>query len=106
MDTQVTPPANEHIFRVRSSTPSTELGSAIAHAVMGGGNVVLRAVGAGAVNQAIKALPIAKEFVEEKGIYLVFDVDRFQGKTAGLPAELGRATEGKLIGMAITVLRR
>jgi stage V sporulation protein S len=98
VDAQVTPkpPAEEHIFRVRSSTPSTDLGSAIAHAVMDGREVVLRAVGAGAINQAVKALPIAKQFVVGFGVTLLFDANFFHGK----------AVEGEILGIAITVLRR
>lgn len=97
MEAQATPTAPvEHIFRVRSSTPSTDLGSAIAHAVMDNREVVLRAVGAGAINQAIKALPIAKGFVVGFGVTLLFDANFFHGT----------AVEGEILGVAITVLKR
>ncbi|MBD0734099.1 hypothetical protein BGM09_01310 [Streptomyces sp. CBMA29] len=71
------------------------MGSAIAHAVMDGRTVVLRAVGAGAINQAVKALPIAKGFVVGYGVRLYFDANFFHGQ----------AVEGEILGIAISVFR-
>lgn len=98
METQVTQTESGDtiVFRVRSSTPSTDLGSAIAHAVMGGRKVEMRAVGAGAVNQAIKAIPIAKSYVIGFGAEIVMDVNNFHGHSA----------DGDIIGIAIPVMRR
>ncbi|MFE6745913.1 stage V sporulation protein S [Kitasatospora purpeofusca] len=88
--------AEETIFRVRSSTASSELGSAIAHAVRGGNSVVLRAVGAGAVNQAVKAFPIAKSFVAPLGIMLSLDANFFQLES----------TQGDIVGISLHVTAR
>lgn len=63
--------AGETLFRVRSGTSATELGSAIAHAVYDEKKVVLRAIGAAAVNQAVKALAIAEGYVASRGLMLL-----------------------------------
>jgi len=83
------------VFKVKASADPLKLGSAIAHTVSGGSNVVLRAIGAGAVNQAIKAIPIAKSFVAPYGIKLLADPVFFNGTTA----------EGDIQGLAIRVFR-
>jgi stage V sporulation protein SpoVS len=59
VSTEATPAADRLVFRVRSSTSSTDLGSAVAHGVMGGREVEMRAVGAGAINQAVNAMGTA-----------------------------------------------
>lgn len=59
-------------LRVSNSSNANSLGSAIAHAVYDGEQVTLRAVGAGAVNQAVKALAIASGFCAQRGIYIMF----------------------------------
>lgn len=102
MDGQATTEFAPKLFRVRSSTPSTDLGSAIAHAVMEEPEIVMlpvvlmRAVGAGAINQAIKAIPVAKGFVVGFGVHIVFDANFFHGK----------AVEGEILGLEISVMRR
>ncbi|MGI5136331.1 MULTISPECIES: stage V sporulation protein S [unclassified Streptomyces] len=48
--------AKEKEFRVKSVTPPPELGTAIAHAIKSGNQVVLKAVGAGAINQAVNLM--------------------------------------------------
>ena len=64
--------AEEPFLRVGSSTNPQSLANAIAHAVLDGGRrpVILRAVGAGAVNQAIKASAIARGLVASTGVDL------------------------------------
>jgi stage V sporulation protein S len=96
VSTEATPAADRLVFRVRSSTSSTDLGSAVAHGVMGGREVEMRAVGAGAINQAVKAIPIAKGFVVGFGVQLIFDANFFHGT----------AVEGEILGVAISVVRR
>lgn len=96
MEIQTAAPALEKTFRVKSSTASPELGSAIAHAVRDGDRVVLRAVGAGAVNQAVKAFPIAKSFLAPFGIRLELDVNFFQVKSP----------DGEILGVALHILTR
>lgn len=58
-------------LRVAARTPTAELASAISHAVYDGRKVVLRAIGAGAVNQAVKALVVAQGYVAQRGLTLV-----------------------------------
>lgn len=62
----------EDILRVSSTTPPQELASAIAHACYAGKPPTLRAIGAGAVNQGIKALIIANQYVASRGMSIVF----------------------------------
>ncbi|MEU0213704.1 stage V sporulation protein S [Streptomyces sp. NPDC006265] len=84
----------EKEFRVKSVTPPPELGSAIAHAIKSGHQVVLKAVGAGAINQAVKAIPIAQSFVSSFGTKLIEEITFFRSKTP----------EGEILGIAIRVM--
>jgi stage V sporulation protein S len=61
---------SEVTLRVRSSSSAASTASAISHAVYDGKRVTLRAIGAGAVNQALKAIAIANSFVAPRGIVL------------------------------------
>jgi stage V sporulation protein SpoVS len=61
---------DEKIFRVRSSTPTKDLGAAIAHAVYDGKAVVLRAVGHGATGQAGKGIAVAEGHAAKQAIHL------------------------------------
>lgn len=54
----------EKTMMVSASSPVGKLGSAIAHSVYGGIHVELRAIGAGAVNQACKAIAVARRYVQ------------------------------------------
>lgn len=60
----------EDILRVGGSTQPEKLASTIAHKILDGKRVTLRAVGAPAVNQATKAVIIAQGFVASKGLTL------------------------------------
>jgi stage V sporulation protein S len=62
--------ATEEVLRVSGSTQPEKLASTIAHKLLDGKKVVLRAVGAPAVNQATKAVIIAQGFVASKGLVL------------------------------------
>jgi stage V sporulation protein S len=64
--------SKDTILRVKSGSSAPALASAISHGVYDGKQVVLRAIGAGAVNQAAKAMAIAQSFVGPRGISLVF----------------------------------
>jgi len=55
---------------VKSSSNPQSLASAISHAIYDNRTVCLRAIGAGAVNQAIKACAIARGYVAPRGIDL------------------------------------
>jgi len=60
----------EDVIRVASSTNANTLGQAIAHSVYDRKLPKLRAIGAGAVNQAIKATAIARGYVAVRGMDL------------------------------------
>jgi stage V sporulation protein S len=57
-------------LRVAARTPTAELASAISHALYDGKRVVLRAIGAGAVNQAVKGMIVASSYVSQRGLVL------------------------------------
>lgn len=67
-------PARRHAhpdeMRVGSASNPQSLASAIAHALYQNNDVTLRAIGAGAINQAMKAVAIARGFVGPRGIDL------------------------------------
>jgi stage V sporulation protein S len=67
----------ESFLRVSASSNPQSLASAIAHAVYDTRSVKLRAVGAGAVNQAVKAIAIARGYVAPRG----FDLSCIPGFT-------------------------
>ena len=64
------PSTEEECLKVGGNTSAQSLASAIAHAVYAGKKPVLRAVGAGAVNQAVKAVAIARGYVAPQGFDL------------------------------------
>jgi stage V sporulation protein S len=57
----------ESVLRVRGGTSAHQLGAAISHGIYDGKKLVLRAIGAGAVNQAVKAVAIAQSYVGPRG---------------------------------------
>jgi len=59
-------------LKVSSSTEAKSLAGAIASCTREGSRVELTAIGAGSVNQAIKAIAIARQYVEEEAIDLCF----------------------------------
>lgn len=63
---------NDHDIelRVAAKTPPIDLASAISHGLYDGKKVRLRAIGAGAVNQAVKATVIASGYVAQRGLSL------------------------------------
>lgn len=60
----------DSVLRVSGSSSASSLASAISHGIYDGKQVVLRAIGAGAVNQAAKAIAIASGYVAPRGIVL------------------------------------
>lgn len=65
-------PSNEEPFlRVSASSNPQSVASAIAHAIYEKHEVKLRAVGAGAVNQAVKAIAISRGYVAPRGMDLI-----------------------------------
>lgn len=61
---------DEPFLRVSASSNPQSVASAIAHAIYDKREVKLRAVGAGAVNQAVKAIAIARGYVAPRGLDL------------------------------------
>ncbi len=59
------------ILRVKGSPSSLSLASTIAHSVYNSEPVLIRAIGAAAVNQAMKAVAIAQSYVGAKGLRLL-----------------------------------
>lgn len=60
------------VMRVKSGSNAKALASAIAHSLYAGQPVTLRAIGAGAVGQAVKALIAARGFAAPAGIDIAF----------------------------------
>ena len=67
----------ENILKVSSKSSPNSVAGAIAGVLRTSGNVEIQAIGAGAINQAIKAIAIARGFVAPSGIDLAF-VPAFQ----------------------------
>lgn len=61
---------NELILRVASQTAVPDLASAIAHGVYDSRDVVMRAIGNGAIGQAMKALAAARGLAGPRAINL------------------------------------
>jgi stage V sporulation protein S len=61
----------EHILRVSAGSNPQAVASAIAHSIYESRTCKVRAVGAGAVNQAVKAIAIARGYTAPRGIDLV-----------------------------------
>ena len=61
---------DEPFIRVSASSNPQSVASAIAHAIYEKHEVKLRAVGAGAVNQAVKAIAISRGYVAPRGLDL------------------------------------
>jgi stage V sporulation protein S len=59
------------ILKVSAHSRSTAVAGAIAGVIRGGTQADVQAIGAGAVNQAIKAIAIARGYLSEDGIDIV-----------------------------------
>lgn len=91
MNKEVT--TEESILRVSAGSNAQSVASAIAHAIYDDRLVKLRAVGAGAVNQAVKAIAIARGYVAPRG----FDLSCIPGFTTI------ESREGEISAMVFTV---
>jgi stage V sporulation protein S len=74
------------VLKVSGSSNPQSVGSLLARAVTAGQTPKLRAIGASAVNQAVKAAAIARGFVAPRGIDLLFvvgfdDIEGENGET-------------------------
>ncbi len=61
----------ETLFRVSASSRSTSVAGAIAGSVRDGNFVSLQAIGAGSVNQAVKAIAIARGYLAGEKIEII-----------------------------------
>lgn len=68
MDVAIIP--EEAVLWVKGSSSATALAATIAHGIYDGKKVVLRAIGAAAVNQTVKAVAIAQSYVGARGFVL------------------------------------
>ncbi|WP_028592381.1 stage V sporulation protein S [Paenibacillus massiliensis] len=61
----------ENVFKVSAKSKPSSLAGAVASGIQQNGKVELQAVGAAAVNQALKAVAIARGFVAPNGVNLI-----------------------------------
>jgi len=59
------------ILKVSSKSNPSSVAGAIANLIVENNEVAIHAVGAGAINQSIKAIAVAQRFVEQNDIVLV-----------------------------------
>ena len=59
------------VFKVSARSRSTSVAGAIAGVIREGHHAEVQAIGAGAVNQAIKAIAIARGYLDKDGIQIV-----------------------------------
>lgn len=82
----------EAVLRVKSSSNPQSVASALAHAIYEKRHVTLRAIGAGSVNQAIKACAIARGYVAGRGLDLLikpgFTTVTLSNKETGEPEDV------------------
>jgi stage V sporulation protein S len=62
----------ENLFKVSTASHSTAIAGAIAKSVREGKTVLLQTIGAGAVNQAVKAISIARSYLIDDHLDVVF----------------------------------
>lgn len=62
--------ADDDVMKVAPKTDVKTLGAALAHAIYEGREPVLRCVGAGALNQAVKGSVVANTFIAQRGMSL------------------------------------
>lgn len=63
---------SEDIIKVSGSSNPQSVGSIVARSIVSGQSPRIRAIGASAVNQAVKACAIARGFVAPRGIDVVY----------------------------------
>ena len=71
-DTPTQSSDGETLLRVSSSSPPQAVAAAISKCIAEGNYPTLRAIGHGAVGQAVKALAIARGYVAPRGLDIVF----------------------------------
>jgi len=80
--------SDDNVMRVAPKTDVKTLGAAIAHAIYEGHEPVLRCVGAGALNQAVKGSVVANTFIAQRGMSLALrpGMESVQGHTEEISA--------------------
>jgi stage V sporulation protein S len=80
----------EDIIKVSGSSNPQSVGSIVARAVIAKQQPKIRAIGASAVNQAVKACAIARGFVAPRGVDLTFVIgfDDIEGENGRDPVAL------------------
>ena len=63
------------ILRVSGSSKTSKVAGAIAGIMREKGHVVLQAIGAAAVNQTVKAIALARGFLQEDGIEIALTLE-------------------------------
>lgn len=63
---------NEVLLKVKSASSASSLAAAIANNVYANKDITLRAIGAAAVNQSVKAMAISQSYVGPRGLVLSF----------------------------------
>lgn len=63
--------SNQKVFKVSSKSQVNAVAGAVAGAIRKEGKVELQVIGAGAVNQALKAAAIARGYVSPQGVNLI-----------------------------------
>jgi len=99
VDVEIEDLGDETVLRVKNTSNPQSVASALSHAIYDHRKVTLRAIGAGSVNQAVKACAIARGFVAPRG----FDIAVIPGFTT-VPVE-GEIKELSAITLQVTVLR-
>ncbi len=59
------------VIKVKADSRATAVAGAIAGIIRDEGRADMRAVGAGAVNQGVKAIAIARKFLQSEGVEIV-----------------------------------
>jgi stage V sporulation protein S len=72
MHNEVIPTDEVFLILVAGDSRTTAVAGSVAKATRDGNRPVLQAIGAGAVNQALKAIIVARSYLEQDGIDLMF----------------------------------
>ena len=70
-DTQAAPHAEVEVLKVSAHSRPSAVAGAIAGVIRNHGRADVQAIGAGATNQAIKAVAIARDYLQPNGIDIV-----------------------------------
>lgn len=78
----------DRVLRVSNGSSAQKVASAIAHAIYDDNQVDLRCIGAGAVNQAVKAIAIARGYAAPRGydLWCIPSFHTVEGKEGDISA--------------------